>query len=436
MRVTSITNIGFTVSWVTEEKTHGGIAFGNSASLGQIAQEDTTKVHLVHSITITGLKPETEYSFKLIVGEQTFDNNGNAWKQKTAGTLTPRVADIISGVVNDSSGTPVAGAIVYITLPAAAPESAVTNEEGHWSLSLASVRTSDLTAFAQYDDSTILSLFAQAGKGSISSAQVTIGNARPVPPLVLGETHDFRKSTQVGELTSPQAQLGFTDQAELKTTETPETQTESRFILESLEGVPTPSPIPLSIENPEQGETILTDTPEFRGSAPAGTTITITIESSHVVTQEVTVPKNGEWTWNPPESLTNGEHTITVKGNGNQSVSSFFTVLAAESDSLAFTSTPSGQTSPPPASPVPGGTGAGGPTPSPTPTSSPKPSPSPTSSPRSATSAGGLSPTPATSASVPISGDLTITLGLLILGLTSLFGGILLITNLRYRYHA
>ncbi len=410
VRVTNITDTGFSVSWLTDKQTVGFVAFGTSVSLGQTGSDDqdagaTPTPRLVHHVTISGLIPRTRYLFKIGSGSNTFDNNGKPWEQTTGGALPPRAADVISGTVQTSTGTtPDGRALVYVTLPTASPLSTVTDESGHFSLTLSATRTSDLSFFATYDGQTAFAVFVQAGNGQNSSAQVTVGNARPMPPLIMGQTHDFRAPgapTTPADFTSPRSTLEFPIPTPTATPSSSSGQT-GGFPLETLSS-PSPTTYALTIENPEQGEQIATGKPEFRGTGTPGAKLTVTVESS-LISATVTVGPDGTWEWTPPNPLPTGEHTITITTAGQQpqAVAHRFTVLAASNALPAFTSTPSGEIA----------------TPTPSPTASPSATPK-------ATGAARVS-LPSTQSGVPVAGDLTITFSLFILGIVSVFGGIVL----------
>ena len=137
---------------------------------------------------------------------------------------------------------------------------------------------------------------------------------------------------------------------------------------------PTPTPTPsassetVTLLNPQKdGEQINTVKPEFFGEGPAGTVVTIKIESDPITTGSTTVNEQGEWRFTPPADLAPGKHTISLSfinasGQTENIVRSFVVLAAGESDLPALTSTPSASLEP---------------TPSPSPEESASPSPSP-----------------------------------------------------------
>ncbi|MBI3290094.1 fibronectin type III domain-containing protein [Candidatus Microgenomates bacterium] len=385
VRITNITDSGFSVSWTTDKAAIGFISYGDGNIDSVVNDEGGKNQKTVHHATLLNLDSDTNYSFKIGSGSVTYDQNGEAWRQRTTKELPAKTADLLTGTVKNNSGLPAADVVIYITLPTASALSALTDANGQYSLSLSNARSTDLSSFARYDKNTIVSLFVQGGGGTVASAQTTAGNINPVPEITLGQTHDFRKVTSGKDATSPASNLSL-----------PQTTTSPS---------PSASVSPaakLTIDNPKEGEKVSTGKPQFSGTAPAGTVLTITLQSE-TVTDKVTVPKNGAWTWIAPTALT-GSHKITASykdsAGKTQSVTRNFTIAAAVG-APAFTASGSATTA------------------SPSATAKAKASASPKATARVSM--------PSTESGVPVSGDLTITFIVFILGIVSLFAGTVLL---------
>lgn len=396
VRITNITDAGFSVSWTTDKTTVGFVSYGEG-NTNSTAQEDQDKQaqKTVHHVTLSGLKESKTYSFKIGSGKQTFDQNGKPWTQKTAPALPARTAELVSGTVKNEANLPAKGAVVYITLQTTPPLSVVTDSGGQYSLSLAQLRTSDLSSFVKYDGSSVLSIFVQGENSKVSSAQVTVNNAKPIPAITLGQTHDFRKQTAPGSGGAPQATLELP-----QTPATPEQETGTGgFNIQPLSS-PVATSGKLTIDYPKEGETISSGKPEFRGTGLAGATLNITLISPALIAK-ITIPSDGVWKWTPTKTIS-GKSTITVSSpdaqGKTQSVTRNFTV-STSIGAPSFTAT-------------------GSATPSASPSAKPTATPKATGSPRVSL--------PSTEGGVPVSGDLTFTFALFILGLVSTFGGVLL----------
>lgn len=423
IHVTNVTHDSLTVSWLTDVTTEGYLRYGTSenelATLRDDRDQNRGEVdsYTTHYVTVIGLTADTAYVFKIGsgTGRQLYDNEGSPYQQRTAAALgTPPAADTMYGKVMVSEAAGAEGAIVYVTLPGAAPLSALTTSEGEWLVSLSSARTTDLSAYANYDrQATTLSIAANGDNGQAATAVTTTANDSPVPDILLGNSHDFTSDVpdiqalegEPGEV-PPGAEFDDSLQAQEENNEEDDTQDEggtdedSGFNFDDLgDGLPDESTFELEILNPEvEGEQIATTQPEIIGTSPRNVTLTVTIESPTTYEEEVAVGEDGLWKWTPPEGLDPGEHTVTasyIDANGIlQEVSRSFVVLAAgeEADLPSFEATPSA-------------------------TATPSASPSPTAT----ASAPPRVSQPSTASGVPTAGVLTPTLVVFILG-AGLFG--------------
>lgn len=371
VRITNITESSFSVSWITDGETSGFVKYGETAnSLGKTDLDEIEGNSTVHYSTIQGLESKTEYFFKINSGARDFDNNGIAWQVLTGASLPDPSSRIVSGNVVSASGTPVANALVHVSVGGASPLSTTTSGNGSWLINLDSARDTSLSTYATIDETnSVIEISIQAGALGISTAQIYPQSASSIPTMVLGQVHDYKNLPPNSNADLPEASVDLPDEAtkssgfEVDNLETPE-QEES-----------------VTLESVDSGEVITTESPEFFGEGPPGTEITILIESDPI-TDSLTVGSSGEWNWSPPENLPEGPHTITISWKDASGIlrtlKRSFVVQASEGPS--FESTPSAST-----------------TPSPTPTASTSPSPSvtptPTATPEELVDAGTLTPT-------------------------------------------
>jgi len=405
LRVTNINDNSFTVSWLTDESTTGFIKYGADNSLTFTAADDRdqlsgkTDEFAVHHVTVKNLTPSTVYSFKVGSGGKIFDNSGQPYQVTTASAnknSTPP-NDVAYGTVVDQNGNPVEGAIVYLSLANANPASTLTKSSGSWVIPLNLIRSADLSSWASYDKAaSIEEIFVQAGTLGTATVVATTKNDSPMPKIILGQNFDFR---QVAE-----------EKIQPSLTPTPEATESGKF---TVEQIATPSASTSSAQvkilNPEQGEQLNTQKPEFLGTGPVGKNLTITVQSPATYSGTIKVDSKGNWQWTPPANLTPGEHTITVsytdKNGLLQKITRNFIVLASgESNLPAMTATPSGTA-----------------TPSPTPTTKiASSSPTPTST------ISGRTSMPSTEGGVPSTGYLTPTFLVFIIGCSLIFLGLFL----------
>ncbi|MCX6724678.1 MAG: fibronectin type III domain-containing protein [Candidatus Shapirobacteria bacterium] len=413
MKVTNIGESSFTVSWLTDQATSSFIKYGTDNSLTFTAADDRDQLSgktgefSTHHVTVKNLKPSTNYFFKIGSGGKIFDNNGQPYQLTTSSASkgSPPPNDVAYGTVVDQNSNPVEGAIVYLSLANANPASTLTKSSGSWVIPLNLVRSADLSFWASYDKgASIEEIFVQAGSIGTATVVATTKNDSPMPKIILGQNFDFRKVAEE----KPQTQTGLTP--------TPEATETSKF---AVEPIATPSAATSSAQvkilNPEQDEKINTPKPEFLGTGPVGTTLTINVQSSATYSGTVKVDSKGDWQWIPPANLEPGEHTITAtykdKNGLLQKITRAFVVLASgESGLPAMTATPSGSA-----------------TPSPTPTSKVA-----TASPTPISTTSGRTSMPSTTSGIPSSGYLTPTFIVFIMGFSLIFLGLFIKKLVRF----
>lgn len=352
VRITNITEAGFSVSWLTDKEASGRINLGTEPkSLKQQVLDEKDKLtgdigkYEAHYVTVKELKPSTKYYFKILSNNKQYDNNGKLF-ELTTGTIlgTPPAADPVYGKILTPSGTAAEGTIVYLNVAGGTALSALAKNNGNWALSLSTARTADLGSYLSYDSqATIVNIQVQGGKLGTAEAVTTTSNDSPVPDITLGQTYDFR--TMAG---AQQTLVAENAPEEGMTTGGGET---SGFELGPITD-PGEAASPsgeVSLDNPSfNGEVINATQPAFIGTGPPGTVLSIEINSETQYTGSATIDENGEWEFSPPEGLEPGEHTVTIayidSTGEEQTVTRNFVIAAAgESDEPAITATPSGE---------------------------------------------------------------------------------------------
>lgn len=391
VRIGNLSDTSATISWTTEGKTSDFVSYGDTQSVGNIENESQNNEKFInHSVTLSGLKAATNYYYKINSEGTTFDNNGIPWQFTTGPALSENQTSIpVSGLVISASGQSSGRAIVYIMVNGYLL-STLTSDSGSFVLQLGQVRTSDLSAYAAVDPAqTDLQVSVTAEDGESASAQIFPQSANPIPTLVLGQTQDFRNLQPQSPGQNPNANLNLPANA----------TAESKLNVSTISA--TPSSGSVILESLNEGETVTSTQPQFFGKGPGGENITITVHSEAAVSGSVKIPTNGSWSWSPPTNLAPGAHSITISwvdSSGiTQTLTRDFIVQAGEAP--AFVASPSGATPTP--------TAVASPTIIPIAISTATPTPIPTFI---------ASPT-ATARPVPVTGDLTPTLLLSIMGI-------------------
>jgi len=395
VRITNITEDSFSVSWTTDDETTSFVKWGTSASrLDNTELDEIGEDGFVHYLTVNGLEENSPYFFSIVSGGEDFDNNGTAWELTTGSALpSPTNSLVISGTVLEPSGTPAGGVIVYATVGGSSSLSTVTSSGGSWIIPISTLRSQNRSSYVQIDPENDVVEISVQGATQVASAQALVASANPLPAMTLGEVYDFQNLAPTRTTDLPSADLSV-----------PSASRSSGF---NVEGGEIQEGDDVTIDSIDAGEVVTSTIPQFFGRAPATTEITITVKSTPQ-TATITSSSVGNWSWNPPENLEPGPHTITVSWrdlNGVlNTITRNFIVQAAEGP--AFEATPSA-------------TPTNSPTPSASPTASPTPSPTPSLTPSASPSA---KPT-STPAPLPESGTLTPTLILISMGLGLLLFG-------------
>lgn len=344
-----ITNIGqssFTVSWITTGEVSGSLTVSEGKESSEIAKDIRDKNENVftksktHFVMAENLKPQTKYYFKIISNGKTYDNSGKLYEATTASVATPEDNDIAQGKILDSSGSPLADVLVYLSMANTLEQAAITDQNGHWMIPLATARTLSLQGISGYDRSAqIIEITAKTGTNT-ATATLTTANDNPTPDITIGKNHNFMEEGSIPQSSS--SETTTINQSNFRSpTSVPFSQTEDLIIL-----------------SPSENEGLNSILPEFIGKGPKGKELTVEVESDQKITSSVKIDDQGVWKWTPNTPLAPGEHRITVSYLDNsgviQKISRTFIVLAAgESDLPSFTATPSGETKIPTATPNP-----------------------------------------------------------------------------------
>lgn len=344
VRITNVADNKFSVSWITSSLTTGEVEYG------QVGEKLTTRAKddrdtsvagqfVTHHVTVEGLQPSTQYAFRILTGDKPtrFDNSGSPYTVATGPVIgaTPGSQNFYGNVVLPSK-QPAEGAIVYISFPGAAPASAIVRDGGNYAFTLSTLRSSDNRSYITYDPSaSIASITVESGKQQ-SIVSASLANSAPVPPITLGQNAEF--------LNQPQ-KVDEVAQVEV-VAEKPAIFNVEPLVADTA-NINAISTTTVTILNPkEPGEVLKTLRPEFRGTGPAGTTLSIALKGQKAISDTTQVGTDGTWTWAPVIDLKVGKQTITVSylpsGGTTQKVEREFSVSTSTTGlDPAFVSSPS-----------------------------------------------------------------------------------------------
>ncbi len=349
VKITNIADNKFSVSWTSNAPTEAHLEYGLvGTKLEEIATDDRDTAlpggkYSTHHITVEELQPNSQYAFRIITGENStkFDNNGSPYTAITGPVIgaTPTSVNFYgTAVVADKQ--PAAGTIAYLTLPGGSTHSTLVGDTGNYTFTLSLMRSSDNKSYAQYDPSaTIVNVLLESGKLK-SSVNVSLANSEPVPPITLGKDEEFLTTAT----TPTVAELAPVETS----TPTPTAEALSIFNIEPITGdVNAVTTVEVTLTNPkEEGETLKTLRPEFRGTGTAGTTLSIALSGQKAISDTVTVSKDKTWAWSPVIDLKVGKQKISISYIGSsgatQKIERTFTVSSSVVGlDPAFVSSPS-----------------------------------------------------------------------------------------------
>jgi hypothetical protein len=141
--VTNRRDVVFTVAWRTDRPSTGWIEYGAGARLDRTASDDRgpRTVARLHHVTVTGLIPETTYTFRVHSGDSVVSPAGAPYRVTTAATGALVLPLTAYGQAQDAAGSPAAGALIRAWLVGAngsrsEPLSTLVDGWGYWNLSL------------------------------------------------------------------------------------------------------------------------------------------------------------------------------------------------------------------------------------------------------------------------------------------------------------
>lgn len=349
VKITNIADNKFSVSWITSVATEGYVEYGAVGDkIESIATDDRDSAlpankYLTHHITIDSLQPNTSYAFRIVSGdkETKFDNNGSPYTAMTGPVIAATPTSVnFYGTAVVASTQPAAGTIAYLTLPGGSTNSVLVGETGNYTFTLSTMRSDDNKTYVEYDPSATIALVELESGSMQSKANVTLANSEPVPPITLGKNEDFLTVANIPSIAE------VTPIESMSPDMTPETP--SIFNVEPIgNDINAVSSVAVTLTNPkEEGETLKTLRPEFRGTGPAGTTLSIALSGQKAISDTTVVATDKTWTWAPVIDLKVGKQKITVSyiasSGATEKIERSFTISTSTTGlDPAFVSSPS-----------------------------------------------------------------------------------------------
>lgn len=290
--VTNITDTGFTIVWLTPSPATGAIKLVSPRRTPSTFFDDrdttgTMKRYATHSVSVRSLIPATSYTFRILSDGKSFDQMGKPYTTTTASTLSGSGTGLepAYGSINDVGGSPVVGAIVFVTVEQGQLLSTLTSPSGSWLLSLGLTRTASLTKYIDGSQRLTETIRVLWGDQEASAIADTLNDA-PVPTMVLGKTYDFRK--QQADASQPPSVLGETTNTK-----------------------PSPAKI-IGLVAPAQNASLTTTLPLIQGTGIPGKTVSVVVGITNPMSGMTTVGGDGIWRYTPTKSLGTGKQSVTA----------------------------------------------------------------------------------------------------------------------------
>jgi hypothetical protein len=317
IHVSNITDTSFTLSYISDAKSIGSLAYGKDVLMTSIALDDRDKLagkpieRQIHFITITNAAPATMYYYTILSGSQKRDDNGKPFTLITAPALSSLSYEqaTVSGMVKIGDGVYPSEGIMFVTASNSSELASLILSDGSYRVPLSNLRTKTLDSAPLLQKSSVLQLDALTATQQ-SHAMVLMSQSSHVPFIVLAQDYDFTLNPE--PIASSSGNIGM----------------HTAFpVLETPQPVSSPE-----ITTPTNAEKFQDQQPTFKGRALSHTEVAIVINSQQEIRTAIQSDDSGSWEFRPSVSLAPGSHTITIKSiNASgilQTVTKSFTVYA------------------------------------------------------------------------------------------------------------
>ncbi|KKR76769.1 MAG: hypothetical protein UU21_C0004G0036 [Candidatus Levybacteria bacterium GW2011_GWA2_40_8] len=336
IKVTNITDSSFSVTYTTAGGVSGSINIGKTDDSEETVLDERDQLseslrqYKTHIITPRNLIPSQKYKYSILSGSEKILSEGTLFEVETGPKIdeSPSSQKPIVGKVITEEGDPSSDTLVYFSTEGSQQLSTITREDGSYILPLNSLRDGTLSSHFELNNESVIKLLITEGEKT-SNVTLTIGQINPVPSVILSNDYDFTVNlnplpkNELPEESFPKKEEGFTQDPEINT--------------------------------PEDNQSFTDQKPEFSGTAQPNAEIEIEIHSDENIKTKITADSSGSWEYRPSDSLSAGEHTITIKAKDSNGVLKTimrrFTVFA-QGTQVEQTATPSATLTPSP-TPIP-----------------------------------------------------------------------------------
>lgn len=305
-QITNLTYGSFDFSYTTATSCQSTLVISNKI------YQDSSTVSNTHYFKIANLSPSTSYQFSLISAGKTYTRPEFSLTTTTKPNSAIPASNLAWGRILNSSGNPISGAIIYLTIPGSQALSAFSNKDGNWNISFATSFNENKTDWFSPTSIVEEDLIVYSPDGKLTQITNNSDNNDPVPDIIVGQNYFSGIPTK-----------------------TPSVDTSS---LGAGTAVVSTS---LSITSPKESENISTLKPDIFGQGAADSIFQLNLDGNST---SVTIPKNSVWHWSPSQNLSLGPHKLILTYQG-KNITRNFTVISDNSN-LSFSATPSATLAP------------------------------------------------------------------------------------------
>lgn len=296
-QITNLTYGSFDFSFTTSSSCPANLSLNNKI------YPDSSTVSTTHYFKVTNLQPQTEYQFSLISGSTTYLKPEYRFTTTAKPSAPIPASSLAWGKIVSSDNQPVAGAIIYLTIPGSQALSAFSNQDGHWNISFATSFNDSKTDWFSPPADVEEELIVYSPDGQLTQLSNQTSRNDPVPDIVIGQNNSFSASESFSGV--------------IPTTSTSST-------LSSVD-----------ISSPSEGESISSLRPDIFGNGPSGQTLQISFDGNSFTT---TPGVNNIWHWSPQTNLSLGSHRLSLTYLGKTITRNF---VVKQDNNLSFSATPS-----------------------------------------------------------------------------------------------
>lgn len=212
--ITNISDVAFTVSYVTDDSVVGTLSYGTDPGvLDKLILDDRDQLsqsvnrYKVHSITVKDLKPKTTYYFQINSADQTYLDNDSYYNIQTGSTISEMPSDQnpISGKVIGPDGLAPSDGLVFVSISQAQKLSTYLKSDGTYTIPLNTLRNESLNDYLELFENSIINIEV-ISEDLFSSVSISAKEISPVPLITLSNSYDFSSKSKATSASSKKSQ--------------------------------------------------------------------------------------------------------------------------------------------------------------------------------------------------------------------------------------